>query len=113
MMFDDALAEVKPEVIDVKMSKTFEWMFDDFMDGVLIKRYQVGEKKFPKKLRFIEKAIPLETTEGTFNIVRLIRLLTSSGVSEDEVYILMLRAIEEEYILPVYLNNNDVHPDSG
>ena len=102
MMFDDALAEVSVQVIDEKMSKTFELMFDEFMDGLLIRRYQIGEKKFPKQLRFIEKAIPLEERNGTFSLVRLIRLLTSSGISEDEVYLRMHRAIEDEYIIPVY-----------
>ena len=34
MMFDETLAEVNAQVIDAKMSKTFEWMFDDFMDGI-------------------------------------------------------------------------------
>lgn len=108
MMFDETLAEVNAQVIDAKMSKTFEWMFDDFMDGVLLRRYQVGEKKFPKRLRFIENAIALEEKEGSFNLVRLIRLLTSSDVSEDDLYIRMLKAIEGEYILPVYPYNNDV-----
>jgi hypothetical protein len=101
MMFDESFAEVGPEVIDTKISNTFEWMFDDFMDGILIRRYQVGEKKFPKPLRFIEKAIPLEEKDGSFRIHRLIRLLTSSGTPEDEVYIRMLKAIEDEYILPI------------
>ena len=102
MMFDDALAEVSVEAIDEKVSRTFELMFDEFMDGLLLRRYQKGAKKFPKGLRFIEKAIPLEERDGTFNLVRLIRLLASSGVSEDELYIGMDRAICEEFILPAY-----------
>ncbi|MHA2426299.1 MAG: hypothetical protein ACXAEF_16035, partial [Candidatus Thorarchaeota archaeon] len=112
MTLDDTLAEVSAQVIEAKLTKTFEWMFDDFMDGILIRRHQKGEKKFPKQLRFIEKAIPLEETDGTFNLARLIRLLPSSGVPDDEVYIRMLRAIEEEYILPVYPYNDDLHSES-
>ncbi|NHI90474.1 MAG: hypothetical protein EAX87_13210, partial [Candidatus Thorarchaeota archaeon] len=101
MMFDETLAEVSVEVIDEKMSATFGLMFDDFMDGLLIRRYQKSERKFPKSLRFIEKAIPLEERDGTFSLVRLIRLLASSGVSEDEVYVGMGRAIDGDYILPL------------
>ncbi|MBY8999068.1 MAG: hypothetical protein KGD60_15190, partial [Candidatus Thorarchaeota archaeon] len=37
-MFDNALAERIEKVIDAKTSKTFEWMFDDFMDGNLLRR---------------------------------------------------------------------------
>ena len=112
MMLDDTLAEVSAQVIDTKLTKTFEWMFDDFMDGILIRRHQKGEKKFPKPLRFIERAIPLEVKDGSFNLARLVRLLTSSEQSEDEVYIRVFKAIEGEYILPVYPGNNDVTVDS-
>ncbi|MHA1963692.1 MAG: hypothetical protein ACXACG_11725 [Candidatus Thorarchaeota archaeon] len=111
MMLDDTLAERAVRVIDAKTTKTFEWMFDDLMDGRLVRRYQVGEKKFPKPLRFIEKAIPLEEKDGSFNLARLVRLLTSSELSEDEVYIRVFMAIEGEYILPVYPYNNDAIVD--
>ncbi|MFW9964162.1 MAG: hypothetical protein ACFFCX_11395 [Candidatus Sifarchaeia archaeon] len=113
MMLDETLAYHTGEVINGKIRSTFEWMFDDLMDGNLIRSYQIGIKKFPKSLRFIEKAIPLEEKEGSFNLVRLIRLLISTGVSEDDVYILMLKAIEGEYIVPVYVtdNNDYFEPD--
>ncbi|MHA2353521.1 MAG: FixH family protein [Candidatus Thorarchaeota archaeon] len=112
MMLDDTLAERAVRVIDTKTSKTFEWLFDDIMDGSLVRRYQVGEKKFPKHLRFIEKAIPLEMVDGSFNLVRLVRLLASSEQSEDDVYIRVFKAIEGEYILPVYPLNNEVQLES-
>lgn len=113
MMLDDTLAERTVRVIDAKISKTFEWLFDDLMDGSLVRRYQVGEKKFPKSLRYIEKAIPIEEKDGSFNLVRLVRLLASSGTSEDDVYIQIFHAIEGEYILPVYPYNNStsIAPD--
>ena len=112
MMLDDSLAERTVRVIDAKTSKTFEWMFDDFMDGNLVRRYQVGEKKFPKPLKFIETAIPLEEKDGSFNLVRLVRLLASSEPAEDDVYIRVFKAIEGEYILPVYPLNTDVLVES-
>ncbi|MGY5856336.1 MAG: hypothetical protein RTS72_07025 [Candidatus Thorarchaeota archaeon] len=112
MMFDATLAEQSVRVLDAKASKTFEWMFDDFMDGILIRKYQVGEKKFPKRLKFIENTIPIEATDGVFNLVRLVRLLTSSGLSEDEVYLRVLETIEGEYIQPVYPYNSEVLTES-
>ena len=107
MMLDDTLAEHSAKIIDSKLAKTFEWLFDDLMEGSLVRRYKVGEKKFPKSLRFIEKAIPIEERDGSFNLTRLVRLLTSSELSEDEVYIRVFRAIEGEYILPVYPTNDE------
>jgi hypothetical protein len=112
MMLDESLAMQSAKVIDAKTSKTFEWLFDDLMDGILIRTYQTGVKKFPKELRFIEKAIPLEEKDGSLNLARLVRLLVSTEVSEDDVYIRILRAIEDEYILPVYpYNEDDIHFD--
>ena len=105
MMLDDTLAERTVRVIDAKISKTFEWLFDDLMDGNLVRRYQTGEKKFPKSLRFIEKAIPLEEKDGSFNLFRLVRILSSTEY-EDDVYLRVFEAIENEYILPVYPYNN-------
>ncbi|MFW9981697.1 MAG: hypothetical protein ACFFE3_07260 [Candidatus Thorarchaeota archaeon] len=105
MMLDETLAMQTGKIIDAKTSKTFEWLFDDLMDGILVRRYQKADKKFPKPLRFIEKAILIEETDGSFDMSRLIRLLTSTHVSVDAVYIHVFRAIEEEYILPVYPHN--------
>ncbi len=112
MMFDDTLAERPDRVIDAKSTRTFELMFDEFMDGILIQGFQVGGKKFPRQLRFIEKAIPLEAKDGTFNLVRLIRLLISSGYPADDVYILMFKAIEADYIIPVDTSDNNYQLES-
>jgi hypothetical protein len=112
MMLDDTLAEHSAKIIDSTLAKTFEWLFDDLMEGSLVRRYKVGEKKFPKSLRFIEKAIPIEEKDGSFNLARLVRLLTSSELSEDEVYIRVFKAIEGEYILPVYPIDNELPAES-
>ncbi len=112
MLLDQTLAEQSVKVIDSKTAKTFEWLFDDLMDGQLVRRYQMGEKTFPKPLRFIENTIPLEEVNGSFSLVRLVRLLASSELPEDDVYIRVFRASDEEYILPVYPTNNNVQIDS-
>ncbi|MFW9963802.1 MAG: hypothetical protein ACFFCX_09580 [Candidatus Sifarchaeia archaeon] len=112
MMLDESLTELTGEVINGKIRNTFVWMFDDFMDGILIRDYQIGKKKFPKQLKFIKKAIPLEETDGSFNLLRLIRLLASTGVSEDDVYIRILKAIEGDYIVPVYLYDETSNSES-
>ncbi len=113
MMLDDSLALLSAQIIDAKTSKTLEWLFDDLMDGILVRSYQTGEKEFSKQLRFIEKGITLEETDGSFNLARLVRLLASTEISEDDVYIRVMKAIEDEYILPVHPYDNDVDLDSG
>jgi hypothetical protein len=112
MMFDETLSQPRGEVIDAKTSKTFEWLLDDLLDTILLRDYQSGLKKFPRRFRFIEKAIPIEETDGTFNLYRLVRLLTSTEDSEDIVYIRIFEALEEEYILPIYPYNRDEFTES-
>jgi hypothetical protein len=107
MMFDDTLAQPNGQVIDAKMSKTFEWLLDDLFDAILLREYQSGLKKFPRRLRFIENSIPIEESDGSFNLYRLVRLLTSTEDSEDRVYIRIIEALEGEYILPIYPYNRD------
>ncbi len=112
MMFDDTLALASAQVIDAKTSRTFEWMFDDFMDGSLIRIYQIGEKKFPKSLRFIENALKVEEMPESFNLTRLIHLLNSLEINPDDIYTGVFRAIEEEFILPIYLYDDELPLDS-
>ncbi|MFW9769277.1 MAG: hypothetical protein ACFFF9_03780 [Candidatus Thorarchaeota archaeon] len=113
MMFDDTLSQPSGEVIDAKTSKTFEWMLDDILDTLLIRDYQNGVKKYPRPLRFIEKAIPIEEREGRFNLYRLVRLLTSTTDSEYVVYNRVFEALEGEYILPIYPYDRNDLAESG
>ncbi|MHA2025255.1 MAG: hypothetical protein ACW98U_05070 [Candidatus Thorarchaeota archaeon] len=113
MMFDDTLVQPNGPVIDAKTSKTFEWLLDDLLDTILLRTYQSGLKKFPRRLRFVEKAIPIEESDGSFNLYRLVRLLTSTEDSEDNVYIRIIEALEGEYILPIYPYNRDEFADSS
>jgi hypothetical protein len=105
MMFDEGFSERPTQVVDTKTIKTFEWMFDDFVDGVLLRPYQVGEKSLPKKLRCIEDVVNTSDGVDSFLLVNLIRLLETCGIDEDDAYLLSMDAIDQEYIVPIYLNN--------
>ncbi|MFX1370058.1 MAG: hypothetical protein ACFFAY_15805, partial [Promethearchaeota archaeon] len=50
----------------------------------------------------IERALQLEDGEETFILSALISQMLSIDISVDDVYVDVLRAIEEEYIMPVY-----------
>jgi hypothetical protein len=109
MMFDESLSERPAQVVDAKTIKTFEWMFDDFVDGVLLEPYQVGEKRLPKKLRCIEEVVNKSDGVESFQLVNLMQLLETCGIDEDEAYLLVMDAVEQEYIIPIYTNNNSAH----
>lgn len=105
MMFDDVLSQQPSKVADTKTVKTLEWLFDDFVDGSLLREYQLGEKSLPKDLQCIEDAVTKGRKENAFKLVNIIRLLESCGIYEDDAYIIVMDAIENEYITPVYNYN--------
>ena len=106
MTMDDILSQRPTQVVDVKTAKTLEWYFDDFVDGGLIRKYQVAEKKLPKRFRIIEESLE----KDIFSLNRLIRNLEASGLSEDDAYLLAMDAIESEVIVPVYPFNGENPP---
>jgi len=109
-MLDDVLAERPTRVVDAKTAKTFEWFFDDFADGGLLRKYQIGEKGLSGQFKCFEEALPGITTNGTFKLDRMVRGLEDCGLSEDDAYLRIMEAIEKELILPIY-SFNEV-PDS-
>jgi hypothetical protein len=111
MMFDEVLSERPTQVVDAKTVKTFEWMFDGFVDGALLRSYQTGEKRLPKKLRCIEDVVNTSDGVDSFLLVNLIRLLETCGIDEDDAYLLVMDAIEQEFIVPIYPKNGSSEAD--
>jgi len=106
MMVDETLAERPSKVVDTKTTKTLEWFFDDFVDGGLLRKYQIGGKDLPGRFKCFEKALPQVSTNDTFKLNKMIRGLENNGLSEDDAYLITMDAIDNEYILPVYPLND-------
>ncbi len=106
MMFDESLSHAPTKVIDTKTAKTLEWFFDDFVDGGLLRRYQIGEKDLTRRFKIIEKSVPLASVDDTFNLNLMIRALENSGFSEDDAYLIIMDAIDNEFIVPIYPYND-------
>lgn len=106
MMMDETLADAPTKVIDTKTAKTLEWFFDDFVDGGLLRKYQIGEKDLPRSFRSLRKALPQVSTNDTFKLELMIRGLENCGLSEDEAYLLTMDAIDNEFIVPIYPFND-------
>ncbi len=109
MMLDEGLAERPARVVDQKTAKTFEWMFDEFMDGALVKAYKLGETSLPKRLRCIEKATPQISENGSFRLVHLLRMLMDCGYGESEAYLLVQEAVDAEHVVPARDFDNSIH----
>ena len=111
MTMDETLAEAPTKVIDAKTAKTLEWFFDDFVDGGLLRKYQIGEKDLPRSFRVLRKALPQVSTNDTFKLEMMIRGLENCGLSEDEAYLLTMDAIDDEFIVPIYPFNDILETD--
>ncbi|MHA1493107.1 MAG: hypothetical protein ACTSRQ_03755 [Candidatus Thorarchaeota archaeon] len=107
MTLDADLAERPTKVVDAKTAKTLEWFFDDFVDGGLLRKYQIGEKPLSGHFKRLVELLPEATSNGIFSLVKMIRALEISGLSEAEAHRLILDAIEKEFILPIYSFNGD------
>ena len=106
MILDETLGERPTRVINAKTAKTFEWFFDDFVDGGLLREYQIGEKDLSGRFKRLEKSLPEVKTDDKFSLDKMIQALESSGLSEDDAYLLTMEAIEKEIILPIYSFND-------
>jgi hypothetical protein len=113
MMLDNDLSERPTEVIDVKTVKTFEWFFDDFVDGGLLRQYQIGETPLSGHFKSLKKVLPEISVNGKFKLDQMIRVLESNGLSEDDAYLLTIDAIEKEIIVPVYSFTDIIDSENG
>lgn len=113
MMLDETLSGRPSKVVDTKTAKTFEWFFDDFVDGGLLREYQIGENPLSGKFKKFKKALPEVSTNGKFKLNRMIRELENRGLSVDDAYLLTMDAIEKEIILPVYPFADIIDAENG
>ncbi|MBN2230509.1 MAG: hypothetical protein JW779_13055 [Candidatus Thorarchaeota archaeon] len=102
MTLDDSLAERPTKVVNIQTTKTLEWMFDDFVDGNLLRDFQLGEKKLPRQFKKVRDVIEVIGTDGSFKLIYVIRSIIEEGVSEDDIYLMIMELIDQEYILPIY-----------
>jgi len=113
MTLDETLAECPTKVIDAKIVKTLEWLFDDFADGILLRMYQIGEKELSGRFKRLEKSLPEVKTDDRFYLDKMIQALENSGLSEDDAYLLTMDAIEQEIILPIYSFNDIIDSETS
>ncbi|MGY5879267.1 MAG: hypothetical protein RTV31_03405 [Candidatus Thorarchaeota archaeon] len=110
MTLDADLSEIPTTVVDKQTAKTLEWFFDDFVDGILLRKFQIGDKEPSGRFKRLQKALPEVTSNGIFKLDEMIRAMENHGLSEEDAYLLTIDAIEKEIILPVYSYNDT--PDS-
>ena len=97
--------QLPPEVWE----KFANYVFDETMDGVLLKYHKIGTSKIPKRYEAIAQVL-LDTESHSCSIpVNLAKALSKYGVSESRGTTLVSEAIEKEILV---LCEEDEFPDS-
>ena len=75
-------------------------MFDDVLDGRLLKEYKVSDLRgFPRKTKCIEERIDRIDSDGAFELEILAKEMTSCGLEEARVYKMIMEAIENSNLV--------------
>ncbi len=118
---DDFYMDSKPpSTMDPRIAEIINFIFDETMDGVLLKYHKIGSKRIPKRYKPVEQVLTDEESHYCARPVNLARALSKYGVPEARGCTLVSEAIEKEYIvlceeeefpesdfdLHTFLNNN-------
>lgn len=99
-VFDNMFTEPPVRTLDDWTIIQFETLFDDILDGRLLREYKVAELRgFPRKTKCIEeRIIKIDKTDG-FELEELASEMTSCGLEEARVYKIIMEAIENENLV--------------
>ncbi|MFW9799739.1 MAG: hypothetical protein ACFFD9_04845 [Candidatus Thorarchaeota archaeon] len=99
-VFDNMFTEPPVRALDEWTIIQFEALFDDILDGRLLKGYKVAELKgFPRKTKCIEERITKIDGVDGFELEELANEMTSCGFEEARVYKIIMEAIENENLV--------------
>ncbi|MHA2320935.1 MAG: hypothetical protein ACXACG_04685, partial [Candidatus Thorarchaeota archaeon] len=98
---DDFYTESRPTgVLDTRIAEILDYVFDETMDGNLIKFYKVGEEQqFPRRYRNLEQLLEDIESRHCARPVHLAQGVATFGVSEAHGCTLVLEAIEKRLIM--------------
>ena len=97
---DDFYNESRPEsAIDSRIAEILDYIFDETMDGKLIKFYKAtSEQQFPKRYRLLEQLLEDIDTRHCSRPVHLAKGVATFGISEARGCTLILEAIDKRLI---------------
>jgi hypothetical protein len=97
---DDFYTESRPtSTLDSRISEILDYVFDETMDGQLIKYFKADtDKQFPRRLKFVEQLLEEIDSRHCSRPVHLARGVATYGVSEARGCTLVLEAIEKRII---------------
>ncbi|MHA1964788.1 MAG: hypothetical protein ACW97G_09425 [Candidatus Thorarchaeota archaeon] len=97
-IFDDTIEEVPIVVLDHHTTMQFDSLFDDVLDGALLRTYKLDdERKFPTSTCADER-IALKHGEE-FKLEELAEEIASCGLEEGRVYQAIMKALENDFLV--------------
>ncbi len=99
-VFDNMFTEPPMVALEYGTVLQFEALFDDILDGRLLKEYKVSDLRgFPRKTKCIEERIDRIGSDGPFELEELAKEMTSCGLEEARVYKMIMEAIENSNLV--------------
>ncbi|MHA1494590.1 MAG: hypothetical protein ACTSRQ_11310 [Candidatus Thorarchaeota archaeon] len=97
-IFDDTMEDVPIVVLDHHTTQQFNALFEDLLDGQLLRTYKLDEiKKFPTTSCANERIARKQGEE--FKLEELAIEIASCGLEEGRVYKAIMDALENEFLV--------------
>jgi hypothetical protein len=97
-VFDGQFPEPPAKVIEEGTASQFEALFDDILDGRLLRYYTLVESRWVPRSKCAKERVGILAEAGEFELEVLAQGLTACGFEEARVYSLIMEAIEGEQI---------------
>jgi hypothetical protein len=97
-IFDETLGDIPIVVLDHHTKTQFDALFEDILDGALLRTYKLDEtKKFPTTTCANERIARKQGVE--FKLEELASEIAACGLEEGRVYKAIMAALEEHYLV--------------
>ncbi|MHA1910013.1 MAG: hypothetical protein ACW98Y_22160, partial [Candidatus Thorarchaeota archaeon] len=108
LLLDEQMESPPTEFRDDGTSKVIEEMFDDYLDGILVKEYRFSvEGALPRRYRKLSDARSVAGLGDRFTLSELNRGLEALGVEEARGFKLLSEAIEDGQLWPIDKDDED------
>jgi hypothetical protein len=95
-MFDETMAAPPRAVIDDAVQGLFDYLFDDIMDGALLRQYRVKKDAlYPRNQKCLQTYLRAYPPENGFRLDALADGMAMCGIQEGNIYQQILDAIDD------------------
>lgn len=97
-IFDEPLSDIPLVVLDSHNKHQFDALFDDILDGALLRTYKLADDMHYKPKSCADERIARRAGE-TFKLEELASDISACGIEEGRVYKAIMEALEKHYLV--------------